>query len=388
MTVGVVILAAGAGTRAQTEIPKQYVEIAGVPILRRTIDAFLRHPQVNHVQVVIAKGDEVLYKAASKGLDLSKPVFGGSSRQESVLMGLEALVGLKADIALIHDGARPFPSEKLITDIIDKVNGTGAGAIPALPVSDTLKRADGGIIQATVDRDGLWQAQTPQGFPLKEIIVAHHKAIGQSLTDDAAIAEAAGIDVHICKGSIDNIKLTHPDDFKKAEVLLAGKQEEVRSGFGVDVHRLIDAGDKNGVTLCGVLIPFKKTLEGHSDADVAMHALTDALLGAIAEGDIGDHFPPTSDKWKDVKSEVFLKHAQKLASEKSGRIINIDITIVCEAPKIAPYRLQMRQKLSDLLYLPLDRVSVKATTSEKLGFMGRGEGILAEATVSVGMYCI
>ena len=385
MTVGVVILAAGSGTRAQTDVPKQYVALGGVAVLRRAIDAFLRHPDVDHVQVVIAKGDEAHYKAATKGLELPTPVFGGTTRQESVLMGLEALVGLKADITLIHDGARPFPSTELISGIIDKVKHTAAGAIPALPVSDTLKKAVDGTIEATIDRHGLWQAQTPQGFPLKDIIVAHHKAIGQSLTDDAAIAEAAGISVHICNGSIDNIKITGPDDFKIAEAHLNGDIEETRTGFGVDVHRLVDAGDKKGVTLCGVLLPFDQTLEGHSDADVALHALTDALLGAIAKGDIGDHFPPTSKKWQDAKSEIFLKHAQKLLSDVKGRIINIDITIICEAPKIAPYRAQMRQALSDMLTLPLDRISVKATTSEKLGFMGRGEGILAEAVVNVGL---
>ncbi|MCK5041246.1 MAG: 2-C-methyl-D-erythritol 2,4-cyclodiphosphate synthase, partial [Sphingomonadales bacterium] len=287
---------------------------------------------------------------------------------------------------LIHDGARPFPSEALIKDIISKVSETNEGAIPALPVSDTLKKAEDGIISATVDRDGLWHAQTPQGFPFTAIFKAHQNAAGKNLTDDAAIAEDAGMNVHICAGSIDNIKLTHPDDFTRAEAMLGGGgAEEVRTGMGIDVHRLVEDSDKTGVVLCGVNIAHNKSLKGHSDADVALHALTDALLGAMAEGDIGDHFPPTNEKWRGVASEVFLKHAQKLLTAKGGRIINIDLTIVCEAPKIAPYRLKMRQSIADMLGLSLDRISVKATTSEKLGFMGRGEGILAEAIVSIAL---
>ncbi len=391
MSVGVVILAAGSGTRAKTSKPKQYMPLGGVMVLRRTVDAFLRLAEVSYVQVVIAAGDEDDYREATRGLALPKPAYGGKTRQQSVVAGLEGLLscveGLTPpDIALIHDGARPFPSEALIKDIISKVSETNEGAIPALPVSDTLKKAEDGIISATVDRDGLWQAQTPQGFPFGEIFKAHQNAAGKNLTDDAAIAEDAGMKVHICAGSIDNIKLTHPDDFTRAEAMLGGgSAEEMRTGMGIDVHRLVEDSDKTGVMLCGVNIAHNKSLKGHSDADVALHALTDALLGAMAEGDIGDHFPPSNEKWRGVASEVFLKHAQKLLTAKDGRIINIDLTIVCEAPKIAPYRLKMRQSIAHMLGLSLDRISVKATTSEKLGFMGRGEGILAEAVVNIAL---
>ena len=388
MTVGVVILAAGSGSRAQTELPKQYMTIGGIVVLRRSIEAFLRLPEVKLVQLVIAKGDEELYHRATTGLNLPVPVLGGLTRQISVLAGLEALEKHDESIStvLIHDGARPFANNELIKRVIDKVASTGGGAIPALPVSDTLKKADNGLISATIEREGLWQAQTPQAFPFLAILNAHKKAIGKNLTDDAAIAENAGLAVHICQGSAENIKLTHPEDFKKAEQQLSGdSNSETRTGFGIDVHKLVSHSDKNGVVLCGVNITHDKSLEGHSDADVALHAITDALLGAMSAGDIGDHFPPSEAKWKGVSSDVFLKHAQTLLTAKAGRIINMDLSIVCEAPKIAPYRLKMRQNVANMLNLSLDRISVKATTSEKLGFMGRGEGILAEAVVNISI---
>jgi 2-C-methyl-D-erythritol 4-phosphate cytidylyltransferase/2-C-methyl-D-erythritol 2,4-cyclodiphosphate synthase len=388
MSVGVVILAAGSGSRAKTDKPKQYMELGGVTVLRRSIDAFLRLPEVSMVQVVIAASDVELYQAATKGLALAKPVHGGNSRQESSLSGLKGLLDATQpqetiQTVLIHDGARPFPNQNLIKRVIAKVAATGEGAIPAIPVSDTLKRAEDGVVSATIDRTGLWQAQTPQGFPFNKILAAHNAAIGKNLTDDAAVAECAGINLHICQGNIDNIKLTHLDDFARARAKLGGKTSEIRTGLGIDVHRLVENNQKSGVTLCGVNIAHEKSLKGHSDADVALHALTDALLGAIAMGDIGDHFPPSNEKWRGVASSVFLKHAQSLLSAKGGRILNIDITIVCEAPKIAPYRIEMRQSIAEMLNIDIERISVKATTSEKLGFMGRGEGILSEAIVTV-----
>ena len=387
MSVGVVILAAGLGTRAQTKLPKQYMSLGGISVLRRTIDGFIRLPEIDAVQVVIADGDEQMYHEATKGLALLNPVHGGKTRQESVLAGLKSLHNhnQSLDSVLIHDGARPFVGAALIKRVIEMVKTTGEGVIPALPVSDTLKKAENGIITATHDRANLWQAQTPQGFPLAAILNAHQQAIGKSLTDDAAIAEHSGLKVHICQGSIDNIKITQPDDLMRAEQNLSGQPQEIRTGLGIDVHKLVEDTDKSGITLCGVNIAHDKSLEGHSDADVALHAITDALLGAMAEGDIGDHFPPSNEKWRGVSSDVFLHHANNLLLAKNGRIINVDLTIVCEAPKIAPYRQKMREKIAEILNVATDCISVKATTSEKLGFMGRGEGILAEAITTIAI---
>ena len=376
MTIKAIIVAAGSGVRAGDGPPKQYRRIGGVPVLRRTVKAFLDHPDIDGVMVAANPEHADLYREAVGDLDLPSPVPGGATRQASVLAGLKALEGDPPEVVLIHDAARAFVTREVISRVIDKVRETGHGAIPALAIADTLKEAAGGQITKTVDRKGLFAAQTPQGFPYSAILAAHQKAAGQDLTDDAAVAEAAGLKVSIVAGDKTNIKLTRKEDFRE----MSG---DIRTGSGYDVHAF-EAGDH--VILGGVKIPHSKALRGHSDADAALHALTDALLGAIGEGDIGDHFPPSDGKWKDAPSDIFLKHAAELVAKKGGRITNVDLTIICEAPRIAPHREAMRKNIASLLGIALDRVSVKATTTEKLGFTGRGEGIAAGAiaTVAIG----
>lgn len=378
MRVYALIVAAGRGERAGGEVAKQYRRVAGKTVLRRSIESFLYHPAIEAVCVVVHKDDGEHYEAATSGLRLLAPVTGGERRQASVFNGLKALRQIGApDIVLIHDAARCFVSPALISRVIAGVQGGGEGAIPALPLSDSIKR---GATQAeeSVDRSDLWRAQTPQGFPFEAILKAHEAAEGQSLTDDAAVAAAAGLKVQFVEGDEANIKLTRPEDFLLAEQRLAAS--DVRTGFGFDVHRFED-GD--GVILCGVTIPFGKKLKGHSDADVAMHALTDALLGATAGGDIGDHFPPADPEWKDAPSEIFLKFAAERLRAMNGTIANVDLTIICEQPRIGPYRARMQARLAEILGLGTDRINIKATTSERLGFTGREEGIAAQAVATV-----
>ncbi|MCH8173042.1 MAG: bifunctional 2-C-methyl-D-erythritol 4-phosphate cytidylyltransferase/2-C-methyl-D-erythritol 2,4-cyclodiphosphate synthase [Proteobacteria bacterium] len=375
MTIKAIIVAAGSGVRAGDGPPKQYRRIGGVPVLRRTVKAFLDHPDIDGVMVAANPEHADLYREAVGDLDLPSPALGGATRQASVLAGLKALEGDPPEVVLIHDAARAFVTREVISRVIDKVRETGHGAIPALAIADTLKEAAGGQITKTVDRKGLFTAQTPQGFPYSAILAAHQKAAGQDLTDDAAVAEAAGLKVSIVAGDKSNIKLTRKEDFRE----MSG---DIRTGSGYDVHAF-EAGDH--VILGGVKIPHSKALRGHSDADAALHALTDALLGAIGEGDIGDHFPPSDGKWKNAPSDIFLKHAAELVAKKGGRITNVDLTIICEAPRIAPHREAMRKNIASLLGIALDRVNVKATTTEKLGFTGRGEGIAAGAIATVAM---
>ncbi len=380
MRVYALIVAAGRGERAGGEVPKQYREVAGKTVLRRSIDSFLYHPAVEAVCVVVHKDDGDLYEAATNGIRILAPVTGGDSRQQSVFNGLKALreIGVpEPDIVLIHDAARCFVSQAVISRVIEGAQSGGEGAIPALPLSDSIKRGTTHA-EESVDRSDLWRAQTPQGFPFDGILKAHEAGAGRSLSDDAAVAEAAGLAVRMVEGDEANLKLTRPEDF-----LLAGQRlatSDVRTGFGFDVHRFED-GD--GVILCGVTIPFEKKLKGHSDADVAMHALTDALLGTTAGGDIGDHFPPSDPKWKDAPSEIFLKFAVERLRAMNGRICNVDLTIICEQPRIGPYRTQMQARLAEILSLGTDRINIKATTSERLGFTGREEGIAAQAVATV-----
>ncbi len=375
MTTKAIIVAAGSGVRAGDGPPKQYRPIGGVPVLRRTVKAFLDHPDIDGVVVVTNPEHADDYREAVGDLDLPSPAIGEATRQASVLAGLKALEADPPEVVLIHDAARAFVSNDVISRVIDKVKKTGHGAIPALPVADTLKKADGGQITSTVDREGLFTAQTPQGFPYSAILAAHEKAADKALTDDAAVAEAAELKVSIVAGDKDNIKLTRKEDFRE----MSG---DIRTGSGYDVHAF-EAGDH--VILGGIKIPHDKALSGHSDADVGLHALTDALLGAVGAGDIGDHFPPSDDQWKDAPSDFFLKHAAELVAKKGGRITNVDLTIICEAPKIGPHREAMRKNIAKLLGLDTGRVSVKATTTEKLGFTGRGEGIVAQAVATVAM---
>jgi 2-C-methyl-D-erythritol 4-phosphate cytidylyltransferase/2-C-methyl-D-erythritol 2,4-cyclodiphosphate synthase len=386
--VAVVIVAAGRGERAgqSYEGPKQYRKIGGRAVLHHTIEAFASHPAIAAIAVAIHPDDKELLSAAG---DFSREfivVPGGPTRQESTRLALQALDGEKPGIVLIHDGVRPFVDPALIDRVIAAVDA-GHGALPALPVSDTLKRqASDGTIAETVPRAGLHTAQTPQGFPFGPILAAHEKAYraGRSdFTDDAAIAEWAGLPVRIVPGSPDNIKLTWAKDIAMADERLSGGRKsfpDVRTGNGYDVHSF-EPGDH--VTLCGVAIPHGKKLSGHSDADVGLHALTDALLATCGAGDIGTHFPPSDPQWKGAASHIFVEHAARVVRSKSGRIANADVTLICEAPRIGPHREAMTEALSKMLGIARERISIKATTNEKLGFVGREEGIAAIATASV-----
>jgi 2-C-methyl-D-erythritol 4-phosphate cytidylyltransferase/2-C-methyl-D-erythritol 2,4-cyclodiphosphate synthase len=378
------ILAAGRGTRASASLPKQYVPMGGIPVLARCLRIFLDHPGIALVAVAIAPGDEALYAAAVAGLDSGKllaPIVGGATRQLSVACGLRALAAHGPDTVLIHDAARPFVTR----DVIDRVEAAlrdAPGAIAALPLSDTLKRAGpGDRIAATLNRDGLWCAQTPQGFRFAAILAAHERAQAagrHDMTDDAAVAEWAGLPVALVLGSPANAKLTTAEDLAVAERTAGGP--DLRVGQGFDVHRLVP-GDH--VWLCGVRLAHTQGLEGHSDADVALHALTDALLGAIGAGDIGQHFPDFDPRWRGAASAIFVQEALRLVRACGGRIGNVDVTLLCEAPRIAAHRHAMRRRIAELLELEEARVSVKATTTEGLGFTGRREGIAAVATATV-----
>lgn len=375
------ILAGGSGTRFGTEIPKQYQDLAGKPVIRHVVERFLAHPSVDAVQAVIGPGDRALYENAVAGLNLLPPVHGGATRQESGRLGLESLAADAPDFVLLHDAARPFVD----ADTVDRVLAALAGfpaALPGVPVADTLKRVEGGppVVTGTVDRSALWRAQTPQGFRFPDILAAHRAAAGAEFTDDAAVAEHAGLEIAMVMGGEDNFKITTRDDLARAQRMTGTAMYDFRTGNGFDVHAF---GSGDHVVLCGVKIAHGQGLEGHSDADVAMHAVTDALLGAIAEGDIGAHFPPSDPRWRGAASRVFLEHAARLIAARGGTIANIDVTIVCEAPKVGPHRDAMRASLAEILAIDVGRVGVKATTTEKLGFTGRGEGIAAQATATV-----
>lgn len=377
----VLIVAAGSGTRFGGDMPKQYQTLAGKPLLRHCLETFSAHPAVTGSLVAINPDHRDLYDQATAGLaHLLQPVAGGASRQESVLNGLERLAIENPDLVLIHDAARPLIDADTITRSIDALAHYRA-VLVAVPVVDTIKRGQDGRVGDTVDRRDLWRAQTPQGFQFRDILAAHRRFAGRELTDDAALAEAAGIPVMFVPGSEHNFKVTTQEDMERAERMLSG-QMEFRTGNGFDVHKLI-SGD--GVTMCGVRIPCEYALEGHSDADVALHALTDAVLGAIGAKDIGAHFPPSDPQWRGAESWKFLAHAGKLVAERGGRIAHCDITIICERPKVGPHRDAMIARVAEILGLSVDRVSVKATTTEKLGFTGRGEGIAAQATATVAL---
>lgn len=386
--IGVVIVAAGRGERAggAQQGPKQYRAIGGRPIIARTLEAFLSHPAVADLAVAIHPDDEILFREAAGDLAARVVIVqGGPTRQESTRLALHALKGRGLDAVLIHDGVRPFVDATLV-DRVAAGLGEGGGSLPALPVSDTLKQAGaGGTVAGTMPRAGLYAAQTPQGFAFDAILDAHERAreAGRSdFTDDAAIAEWAGIAVKIVEGSPDNVKLTWARDIEMANARFApaGAFPDVRTGNGYDVHAL-ENGDH--VTLCGVKIPHGRSLSGHSDADVGLHALTDALLATCGAGDIGTHFPPSDMKWKDAASHIFVEEAVRIVRENGGRIAHADITLIAEAPKIGPHRAAMVTELSSMLGISPARISVKATTNERLGFLGREEGIAAIATATV-----
>jgi 2-C-methyl-D-erythritol 4-phosphate cytidylyltransferase/2-C-methyl-D-erythritol 2,4-cyclodiphosphate synthase len=372
------VVAAGRGRRFGGDLPKQYLDLAGRPVLRHTLAAFAANPQIDAVRVVIHPDDRQLYDLAAAGLGLLEPVHGGATRQDSVRLGLESLGSLAPDCVLIHDGARPFIDAGTIGRVIAALD-THPGAVPAIAVADTLKRGADGLVATTVDRSQLWRAQTPQGFRYSELVEAHRAVIGEELTDDAAVAERAGLAVALVAGAEDNVKITTLADLDRAKRQFDGPGD-IRMGSGYDVHRFAPG---TGVWLCGVLVPHESTLEGHSDADVALHALTDAVLGAIAAGDIGRHFPPTDPRWKGAASHQFLAHAGRLVAARGGRITSVDVTIICERPKVGPHRGAMAARMAEILGINQDRVSVKATTTEGLGFTGRREGIAAQAVATV-----
>ena len=373
------IVAAGRGTRFGGDLPKQYLPLGGATVLRHAVNAFAAHPRVDGVLVAIRPEDRALFDRAVTGLSVLPPVPGGVERQDSVRLGLEALAAHKPERVLIHDGARPFPDAALIGRVIGGLDKAPA-AIPALPLGDTIKRVEDGRIRETVDRSQLWRAQTPQGFHFDAILAAHRQMLGRVLTDDAAVAEAAGIAPLIVAGSEENLKVTTAEDLAAAERLLAARPGDVRVGQGFDVHPF---GPGDHVMVCGVAIPHEVAPVGHSDADVGLHALTDAVLGAIGAGDIGMHFPPSDPRWRGASSDRFLAYAATLVRERGGAIAAVDVTIICERPKIAPYRDRMIERLAEVLEISPGRVSVKATTTERLGFTGRGEGIAAQAVATV-----
>jgi 2-C-methyl-D-erythritol 4-phosphate cytidylyltransferase/2-C-methyl-D-erythritol 2,4-cyclodiphosphate synthase len=374
------IVASGRGQRFGGKRPKQWLPLAGRSVLRHCLERFCSHPRIGAVRAVIHPEDRELYDRAARGLDLIEPTQGGPSRQDSVRLGLESLAAAPPDLVLIHDGVRPLIDAGLIDRVLDGLAQHQA-VLPALPVTDTLKRVAAGRVLGTVERAGLYRAQTPQGFAYQAILAAHRMAAGAALTDDIAVAEAAGLAIATVAGDEANLKITEPADLARAELLLSGCLQ-TRTGLGFDVHRL---GPGDGLTLMGVRLPDPLRLIGHSDADVGLHAVTDALLGTLGAGDIGSHFPPGDPRWAGADSAVFLAHARGLIEAAGGRIEHVDATLICERPKIGPHRSAMVARLAGLLGLDLGRVSIKATTTERLGFTGRGEGIAAQAVATVSL---
>ncbi len=373
------VVAGGRGSRFGGDQPKQYLPLGGRPVLHHAITAFATHPRIAAVQVAIRPEDRTLFERAVSGLAVLPPISGGATRQDSVRLGLEALATHWPERVLIHDGARPFPEAALIDRVIDGLD-VAAAAIPCLPLRDTIKSAEDDVIRATVDRSRLWRAQTPQGFHFDAILAAHRGAAGRDLTDDSAVAEAAGLMPRLVAGAENNLKVTTAEDLVAAERQLAIRLGDIRVGQGFDVHAF-GPGDK--VVVCGVEIPHGAGLVGHSDADVGLHALTDAVLGAIGAGDIGLHFPPSDPQWRGAASEQFLRHAADLARARGGVIAAVDVTIICERPKIGPHRAAMVERVAAILGIAADRVSVKATTTDRLGFTGRGEGMAAQAVATL-----
>ncbi len=382
-SVAAVVVAAGRGLRAGGNLPKQYRQLAGEPVIRSSLSLFAWHGQIGAVQTVIHPDDRGDYEAAAKGLRLLAPVPGGATRQASVRAGLEALAARAPDIVLVHDAARPFCSAELVSRAIVACGETGA-AIPALEVTDTIKRVDAsGHVAGTIDRASLRAVQTPQAFAFPALLDAHRRAAKEGredFTDDAALIEWAGLKVAVFAGDSGNVKLTTDEDFAKAEARRISSLADLRTGNGFDVHAF---GDGDHVWLCGLKIPHDRGLTGHSDADVALHALVDAILGAIADGDIGKHFPPNDPRWRGAASDQFLKFAVERVTKRGGKVAHLDVTIVCEEPRIGPHRDAMRKRIAEIAEMSIERVAVKATTSEQLGFTGRREGIVAMATATV-----
>jgi 2-C-methyl-D-erythritol 4-phosphate cytidylyltransferase/2-C-methyl-D-erythritol 2,4-cyclodiphosphate synthase len=384
------ITACGRGSRLNSKdgIPKQYLNLAGIPILRHSILAFLNNKNIDDVICVIHPDDHKLYEEAIIGLDLLNPVFGGETRQESIRIGLQALEEYDPDKVLIHDGVRPFVSKKIINGIIEQLEIHPA-VIPAIIVEDTIKKCDDGKIEWTVERDNLWRAQTPQGFIYRDILNSHIAFRDLNFTDDASLNEYAGIPVAIIPGSQNNFKITNNEDYERAQkissLFVNNVRYESRVGIGFDVHEFCNfgEGEEHFIKICGIKIAHTEKIKAHSDGDVAIHSIMDAILGAIGEGDIGEHFPPSDNRWKNIDSCEMLKIVNKLLKKKGGRIINLDLVIMAEAPKINNYKGAMKQKISDIIGIDEKLVNIKATTTEKLGFIGRKEGLAAQAIANI-----
>lgn len=381
MRIHAIIVAAGSGIRAGGDVPKQYQHVAGQPLLRHAVLGLLNHAAIDGVTVVMNPACRALYDDAVAGLALPEPVAGGATRQASVLAGLEALACDPPDMVLVHDAARAFVPGAVIDALVAAFDDAGVdGACPALPQVDSLRRGADGRFSGSVDRDGLWRVQTPQAFRFAALLAAH-RAAAPGATDEVAIALAAGLRVAITPGDERAFKVTEPADFAKADAMTTYSS---RAASGYDVHRFGPSdGSCDHVWLCGVQIPHDAGLIGHSDADAGLHALTDALLGTIAAGDIGDHFPPSDERWRGAASDQFLAHAAHLVRERGGIIDHVDVTLICERPKIGPHREAMRARMAMILGISVERVSVKATTTERLGFTGRQEGLAAQAMASV-----
>ena len=384
--ISLIVVAAGRGARFGSAIPKQYMPCAGRPLLCHTLEALTAANEYCAVTVVIHPDDRDLYDATLKQLSakaaaaMTPPALGGATRQQSVRNGLRAQAGTRPDVVLIHDGARPFPSKGLISRAIEAAQAHGA-AVPATPLTDTVKQVDAeGRIVASPERASLRAVQTPQAFRFDLILAAHDRAARADLTDDGAVAEAAGHATFVFEGDPDNTKVTTMQDLRDAEARLTSRATEVRIGQGFDVHAFAPG---EGVWLGGVRVPHDRRLEGHSDADVALHAIADALYGALGEGDIGAHFPPSEPRWRGAESSIFLAHAAERVRARGGVIAHIDTTLICEAPKIGPYREAIRARIAEIAGIAITRTGLKATTSEGLGFTGRREGIACLATATI-----
>lgn len=377
------IVAAGSGERVASKTPKQYIKLSGKEIINHTVSVFLSHKDIDAARVVYNPKHQKFYDKALRCFNLLSPVKGGETRQESVLFGLESLEELNPEIVLIHDAARPFIDAQTITKLIKETKKHGA-AIAATPVYDTLKKCEDDFITSTEDRQKFMLAATPQSFKYKEILAAHRKLKNKKFTDDAALYEHLKHKVKIVACPKNNFKITTAEDLQAAAKLM-GNNMETRIGSGFDVHPFCPPHklNDNQIMLCGVAVPHPKSLKGHSDADVGLHAIVDALLGAIGEGDIGKHFPPSDEQYRGADSSIFLKKAAELIAKKNGRIVNIDVTIICEKPRILEHTEKMRERIAKIVSIDKTRINVKATTTEKLGFTGREEGVAAQAVASV-----
>jgi 2-C-methyl-D-erythritol 4-phosphate cytidylyltransferase/2-C-methyl-D-erythritol 2,4-cyclodiphosphate synthase len=373
MRIAAILVAAGSGSRFGAETPKQFLSLGGRPVMRHAAETL-----AGAVDLLQPVGEAAAIDSVLAGLTCLPTVPGGATRQDSVRAGLEALVPHAPDVVLVHDAARPLIPAGTIPALLAALE-KAPGAIPAVPVADTLKRGSAGQIVETVPRAGLFRAQTPQAFHFDVLLAAHRAPGNAEATDDASLLEAAGQTVRLVPGAEDNIKLTYPEDLERLERAMGGMMIP-RIGTGFDVHAF---ADERPLILCGVTVPHPRGLAGHSDADVGIHALCDAIYGALAEGDIGRHFPPSEAAWKDMDSARFLRHAAELVTVRGGRLANVDVTLICERPKITPYAAAMMARLAELLGVDVCLVSVKATTTERLGFTGRGEGIAAQAVATV-----